>query len=106
MFCFGCQFKKENNKNFQTVQTSTACFSSWFFFVPFNTDEPGFLFFFLSSSFSLFFFSWLLFLFIYFFLIHTRHAVSLAAFARLYNHVGQLFNFGCFANVVEDGEGF
>lgn len=30
----------------------------------------------------------------------------LAALARLYDHVGQLFDFGCFANVVEDGEGF
>lgn len=30
----------------------------------------------------------------------------LAALARLYYHVGQLFNFGCFSNVVEDGEGF
>lgn len=30
----------------------------------------------------------------------------LAALARLYNHVGQLFYFGCFSNVVEDGEGF
>lgn len=30
----------------------------------------------------------------------------LAALARLYNHVGQLFDFGCFSNVVEDGEGF
>lgn len=30
----------------------------------------------------------------------------LAALARLYDHVGQLFDFGCFANVVEDSEGF
>lgn len=30
----------------------------------------------------------------------------LAALARLYDHVGQLFDFRCFANVVEDGEGF
>lgn len=30
----------------------------------------------------------------------------LAALARFYDHVGQLFDFGCFANVVEDGEGF
>lgn len=30
----------------------------------------------------------------------------LAALARLDNHVGKLFDFGCFSNVVEDGEGF
>lgn len=36
---------------------------------------------------------------------HSR-GYPLAALARLYDHVGQLFNFGCFANVVEDGERF
>lgn len=83
MFCFRCQFKNKKTKtNSQTVQTSTAFFSSLFFFSPFNTDEPGFSFCFLSSSLSLSFFPWLLFLFFtFFFLIHTRHAVSGVSFS-------------------------
>lgn len=31
---------------------------------------------------------------------------SLAAFARFYDHVRKLFNFGSLANVIQDGEGF
>lgn len=30
----------------------------------------------------------------------------LTAFARLYNHIGKLFDLGCFANVVKNGERF
>lgn len=30
----------------------------------------------------------------------------LTAFARLYDHIGKLFDLGCFANVVKDGERF
>jgi len=33
MFCFRCQFTKKNETNFETVQTSTAFFSSFFFFL-------------------------------------------------------------------------
>lgn len=32
--------------------------------------------------------------------------IPLAAFARLYNHVRKLFNFGVFAKVIQDGKGF
>lgn len=83
MFCFRCQFKNKKTKtNSQTVQTSTAFFSSLFFFFPLLTlMNLGFRFaFFPPRSLFLFFLGYY-FYFLLFFLIHTRHAVSGVSFS-------------------------
>lgn len=74
MFCFRCQFKNKKTKtNSQTVQTSTAFFSSLFFFFPLLTlMNLGFRFaFFPPRSLFLFFLGYYFYFLLFFFDTHT-----------------------------------
>lgn len=104
-FASGDLFKNKTRNNetkFQSIQTSTVSFFFSFFFLKIMDDG-----FFLFPSFWMF-------LFLLFFpegeggkcIFQNAPIHPLAAFARLYNHVWKLFNFGCFANVIQDSERF
>lgn len=93
----GASFNKQNT-SLQNVRTSTA-FSPFFF--PLNTDESK-----LPHVIDI--------IIIVVAVVVMRHCHrdfcvvaflrTLAAFARLDDHVGKLFDLGCVTNVVEDGQ--